>query len=1037
MFLGVRHALAKRFLVSTGTLVISAIAAIAQMGPTNPTYHFETPPQDKGIPYTQSSRPRAVAAIRDYIAVFGGSRYAYLYGHKVRLDDDNMLHAEAIFEDGKIFVPQAFASALKLTSFQGVEPPDYIRYKWVDTFPRNPVKIAASIPTTQVNGASYVSLGDLAKSMGFKTSLDERGLLLISHNAIAYKDTDGMLTDCVVTLFDTPEKLADPQILIKYVPVPHAVGNWYEHASATPEQMKELNQPETQFPLTPKSAYDLTGIDMTVFGSKVPAPGTYPRVLFSPEDIPALAARIQSSKFGQMSMIEIEEQFKHSWWDSSTSDGRLFRKLSTGDIADLKFDRGDIQGPFLPYASGNLFVGFKPDLFNTHISYVTNALVTMSLYALLTKNDDLGRKCAASVANFYKVLEPTLDQAIAMTNSELGSDRRLTASAEDSYRGLHGLVEHMDLGLSLDFAGKWMTPDQLEIMRRFITKATYGRRVYGGEAPSRWRDNNQVTWHTTNVLAQMAIEGLPGYDPEVYQGGLETVQSFLEFGIDENGQFFESNGKTGGGDQFLFLNMVAMARRGENFFGHPHLRKVMTAEVYNISPSGGHEISGGTFSGSRISPQFIAELADVYPQERTADFLLTGSYPDLNLNTVDLRKYRDEVAATWNKRRRLPGPTYPGFVFAFPFCRDFTPTTRADLKLPLDRNDPVHGVFAAFSDESHDAAWINMQVRPNHYIGAGHHHADAGMFYFSGAGVDWITESPFDNTYDGRLHNEVLIDGISEANGTPARAKYLGATLTPEADFASADLSYAYSWQWTTQVQDWPHTWPPRTPEITKWELEPAKDIIAIFQGTQRYKNRIWWDTYLYTNWIPTLRASFNPVEYAYRTTALVRGKHPYGIVADDLNKDGTAHLYQWTAMLPEAMMAVSVPGTGTSDLVLVRKGDFNGGKPKQGTPLLLVHVGGKASGLVPRVEMATDGPNNRQGYPATYPRIVIDDKAAEYHERVVLVPFRLGEALPSFRETQASMKLSWPDEQSSVRFVQGSDHRTVVSLDEKTVASR
>ena len=330
-----------------------------------------------------------------------------------------------------------------------------------------------------------------------------------------------------------------------------------------------------------------------------------------------------------------------------------------------------------------------------------------------------------------------------------------------------------------------------------------------------------------------------------------------------------------------------------------------------------------------------------------------------------------------------------------------------------------------------------MQVRPNHYIGAGHHHADAGMFYFSGAGVDWITESPFDNTYDGRLHNEVLIDGISEANGTPARAKYLGATLTPEADFASADLSYAYSWQWTTQVQDWPHTWPPRTPEITKWELEPAKDIIAIFQGTQRYKNRIWWDTYLYTNWIPTLRASFNPVEYAYRTTALVRGKHPYGIVADDLNKDGTAHLYQWTAMLPEAMMAVSVPGTGTSDLVLVRKGDFNGGKPKQGTPLLLVHVGGKASGLVPRVEMATDGPNNRQGYPATYPRIVIDDKAAEYHERVVLVPFRLGEALPSFRETQASMKLSWPDEQSSVRFVQGSDHRTVVSLDEKTVASR
>jgi hypothetical protein len=574
-------------------------------------------------------------------------------------------------------------------------------------------------------------------------------------------------------------------------------------------------------------------------------------------------------------------------------------------------------------------------------------------------------------------------------------------------------------------------------MRRFITKATYGRRVYGGEAPSRWRDNNQVTWHTTNVLAQMAIEGLPGYDPEVYQAGVETVQSFLEFGIDENGQFFESNGKTGGGDQFLFLNMVAMARRGENFFGHPHLRKVMTAEVYDISPNGGHEISGGTFSGSRISPQFIGELATIYPGEKTADFLLTGSYPDLQLQTVDLKKFRETTAATWNKRQRLPGPTYPGFIRAFPFCRDFTPTTRADLKLPLDRNDPVHGVFASFSDQTQDATWINMQVRPNHYIGAGHHHADAGMFYFSGAGVDWITESPFDNTYDGRFHNQVLIDGVSEANGTPARAKYLGATLNPAADFASADLSYAYSWQWTTQVQDWPRTWPTRTPEITKWELEPAQDIIAIFQGTQRYKNRIWWDTYLYTNWIPTLRAPFNPVQYAYRTTGLVRGKHPYAIVADDLNKDGTTHLYQWTAMLPEPMEPLTVPGTGASVLVLVRKADFNGGHPKPGTPLLLVHVGGMASRLLPRVEMATDGPKTRQGYPEAYPRIVIDDKATEYHERVTLVPFRLGEKLPVFTESETSMRLTWPDEQSSVRFTQGSDHRTILNLDKSDLAGR
>jgi len=1018
-------------LVSICALLCLGLRPVPAASAQTQSWSFPIPPQDKGLPYTDSGHARGLAAIQGDIAVFGGSRYAYLYGHKVRLDDADMLHAEAVFQDGKVFVPRAFASALTLRAFAGTPAPPYLAAKWVDSFPRTAVTVPASVPTLPVRGDRYISLGDLAQTMGLKTYIGPRGLLLVSAAPIAYTDADPVLSDCVVTLFDTPEKLADPQVLIRYVPVPHAVGNWYDHASATPAQLKQLAQPEVQFPLLPESDYVYTGIDTTLFGSKVPPPGVWPRVLFSPEDVPALAARVKASKFAQMSMIEIEEQFKHSWWDPSTSDGRLFKKLSTGDIADLRFDRGNTQGPFTPYASGNLFVGFKPVLFSSHISYITNALVTMSLYALLTGNDELGKRCAAAVASFYTVLEPTLDQAIAMNNSELGSDRRTAVSAEDSFRGLHGLVEHMDLGLSLDMAGKWMTPAQVEVMRRFIAKATYGRRVYGGEAPARWRDNNQVTWHTTNVLAQMAIEGLPGYDPEVYAEGVETVRAFLQFGIDANGQIFESNGKNGGGAQFLFLNMLAMARRGHDMFGNPHLRKLMTAEIYNIAPNGGVEISGGTYGGGRISPQFIAELAEVYPHDRAGDYLLTGSYPGLDPQAIDLKKYRETVAATWNKRMRLPGPTYPGFVRAFPFCRDFTVTTRADLHLPLDRNDPIHGVFAAFSDPTPDATWINMQVRPNHYLGAGHHHADAGMFYLSGAGVNWITESPFDGSYDGRLHSEVQIDGLAEANGTPARASYLGATLHNAADFAGADLSYAYSWQWTTQVLDWNNTWPPHTPEPAHWELEPAPDILAIFQGTERYKNRIWWDTYNFTNWIPTLRAPWNPVEYVYRTAGLVRGKHPYAVIADDLNKDGKPHLYQWTAMLHEEMVAVHLPGLEDNgqNLVIARKADFSGsGSPKPGTPLLLAHIAGPGAAAALRVEIATDGPKMRNN-PTTYPRLVAVDTDTEFHKRVLLIPFHMGEALPAFHETATSLTLQWNDESSTLDFAAGVDHRTMVTL--------
>lgn len=330
-----------------------------------------------------------------------------------------------------------------------------------------------------------------------------------------------------------------------------------------------------------------------------------------------------------------------------------------------------------------------------------------------------------------------------------------------------------------------------------------------------------------------------------------------------------------------------------------------------------------------------------------------------------------------------------------------------------------------------------MQVRPNHYIGAGHHHADAGMFYFSGTGVNWITETSF-NSYDGRLHNEVLIDGISEANGTPARARYLGAELAKDANFASADLTYAYSWEWTTQVQTWNHTWPPHDPEPARWELEPASDIIAIFQGTQRYKNRIWWDTYNYANWIPTLRAPWNPVQYAFRTSGLIRGKHPYAVIADDLKKDSAEHLYQWTAVLPEEMIPVSIPGTAPGDLTIVRKVDAPAvGKLKPGTPLLLIHPSGTASGLKPRIESAYDGPKDNKGVAGKYSRLVIDYKVVEYHERMLLIPFRFGEPLPTLTDSATGVRLSWPDGENALRFNLGDDHRTTVTAEAVARASR
>jgi hypothetical protein len=92
-------------LLSAITLVIpwlSGPAGAADPAPLAP------PPQDQGLPYTRSARQIALAKIKDHIAVFAGSRYAYVKGHKVRLDDVNW-RTEAVLRDGMLLVPANFS----------------------------------------------------------------------------------------------------------------------------------------------------------------------------------------------------------------------------------------------------------------------------------------------------------------------------------------------------------------------------------------------------------------------------------------------------------------------------------------------------------------------------------------------------------------------------------------------------------------------------------------------------------------------------------------------------------------------------------------------------------------------------------------------------------------------------------------------------------------------------------------------------------------------------------------------------------------
>lgn len=1043
------------------------------------TQPLPPPSQDRGLPYTRSADAAALDKIREGIAVFPGSRYGYVHGYRVRLDDKDLLRAEAVLKDGVVYVPGPFAALVGLKDLKPAPIPRdlaAIADRWVFTpgellERRESTSPGGNVRKLEVRGATYFALDDVAADKGLKITRHPRGLNYLGETGISFGPGEEALLDSVITLFDTPEKFADPDIATRSIPNLTRQGKWTDHVKVTPEQLAILNGPETEWPSVPEKDYDLGGFDQGLLGSKVPAPGVYPRLLFTDEDVPMLAARVKSSTVGRMSLIEMEHLFKKSFWDPATSDGQVFRKLATGDLAGLEWPDDVRPEQIATFNTAQQFKGQKQGIYNSHIAYVPECLTSMALYCLLANDNEHGRQVAAAVANYYKLREPMIDEWLKISDSEFGSSLRMpdgslrelnAMGARTHWRNIHGLVAHMNLGLSLDLAGKWMNPEEKDLMRRVIAKATYGRRSHGQDGPVRFRDVNWMSWDLPHFIAVAAIEGLPGFDAEAFASGVESARAFCDWGIGDSGVIFESTGKNPAALHFQLLSMVIMARRGENLFGHPHWRKLLEGSIQMTSPTGRVMVNSGTqygpYSRQKLSRYLAAELKAFYPKSPLADYLLTtfiqepGADPnDRNLlsspEKFPSEDYRKLVPTL--QRLRLPGLTYPGMARNVLYDADVEETTRADLKLPLDFNAPVQGAFSAYSDRTPEAAWMHLYVRPNHYLGAGHHHADAGMFHFSALGVDWFTQSPFHQAYDGKYFNLVQVDGESEPTpisggplGYNGAATYLGATLGKNASIASADLTYAYSWRWNTQP---PQVWSDELKSMG-WELEPSAENLRIWAGTSRYKLRPWWANYNYSNYIPTSRAPFNPMQHVFRSTALIRGANPYGIVIDDLKKDDSPRLYQWAAMLNGGVWKADVAGLASNQLALTwREGDpnleSNEAKPAltplRGEPLLLVTaLGMEQSGEPgrPLIQVETaPGPPDRKGKPLYHDRLLVNRRAVSVNFRILLLPLRAGDPLPTVKYDEETGIATVSSD--TLRFAIGQDQRTRLSASRNGVA--
>jgi hypothetical protein len=844
---------------------------------------------------------------------------------------------------------------------------------------------------------------------------------------------------------DTPEKLDDPDALLKTHANLASFPDWKQFA--TPEQIKLFDGPEAQWQTTPQDQYDYSGFDKTMLGSPVPPPGVHPRVLMSPQDVPVMFKRLQSCKAGQKSLLETEFVLNHTIWDASTDDGKVFAKLSSGDVADLKFepldDGKDASGILHPPM--HQFVGYQPVIVATqHNGYWPALLHTAALYCLLTGDNDHGKAVATAIYNYWKLREPLIDRR----NNDYAKDG---THPNDLWRGMHQLVGNNHLGFDYDLGAVWMNDEQKTLMRRVIAKATAGKRAYGENGPLRWRVTNWTGWDQEFTLVALSIEGEDGYDPALLPIARDTLESYLTWEFDPSGTIYETNGKNGAGIKYGLMAMLALARRGDNLFGHPHLIKHTATQVQSYTPAADQCVNNGDWGCAKFgnAGAFLA----FYPGDKNADWLLRQVAPDWT--TFDLDQYRKQLESSARANDRSPTswrriePLTASDLFS---CVDWHGDIKPDgtlreawerdyLKLPLTFNDPDHGLLETRSGNDKNALFMSFEARPD-LRSIGHQHHDAGQFYLEGEGQMWASEAgPLNpNSPD---HNTILIDGLGHSDVSAApRVKYLGAAVSDAGAIASADLSNAYNYGWTTPMH---FSW--QLPEAKDWKLSPETDpeVVEYFKGTQHWKMRIWADDYWHNTWGPTMRiASDNPVKYAFRSAGIVRGTHPWAIVVDDIAKDDQSHHYQWLMQVPDPvriaavhMPKQTVPGVAltrtpqTSEDWRMRTDDTI----PHGTPMLLMLLVDAQSPTFnqdsPFMLEQRDVGGRQPGSTTTSKRLVISRRAIDPGFKIVMIPFKSGDALPesSWDKVSSTLTLMWHDQKDVVAFNAGEDHRTRLTV--------
>jgi hypothetical protein len=775
--------------------------------------------------------------------------------------------------------------------------------------------------------------------------------------------------------------------------------------------------------------------------SKVPPPGVHPRILISPEDLPGLRQRLKETATGKALYANLERRLDATIRNPKEWGSDLYAKLAAGDKAGALKLINDHKG--FPPGIGH----YQPWLY---------AIVLESFDAMITDDQDRGKKAATAVATYAEIVRPIVDAALA---SPLGDDVwrakvQGPVTGINDVQGARDAMGYQLMGYAYDFTYNFMTDPQRDTVRELIAHATAGRVWMGARLPHHFRNWNWVVVGLGQPLLSLAIEGEKGYDPRVYKMGVSIARDYLTYGLTPKGMATEAVGYMNFGLVWGDPFFVAAQRRGDNLLVNDHLRHMVDWYIASIEPSLVHYTSYGDGGDAPPGIWTLSMFHYFFPQDPKIEFLWQ-SYAKMNgdktfngdFHLVEPMLWADDSTAA------ATGDPYA-----------YLQTAKVDL--PLDYFDPTRSSLSARSGWDPDAAMVEFQCRTDS-VGSSHEHADRGVFTFNALGRAWAKYNF--RSIETRHHNGILIDGLGEGMWA-GPGRWLGLDDKDWALVAACDDKPAYDWWWPKEIlTENPDTfvrfqfprWASYKQEASNFrrdydtsqlENDPRPSVVAHWKGFQIGDPRMWDED----TW--PKRLPHNPVERAFRTVAFVRTGHPYLLVVDDIQKDAKERLYEW---LMQTGMDTAVAKIDVNDIILCDGTvpiDENGfSKPPKGARELLVRVLGMNDPAKPhdyqsrpsfRLETFerkdTLSPEAAKGALAGSrsfgldKRLVIASRSVAPEFKILLFPMHEGDPLPTttWNDAHTQIEIQWGGQTDSVDFSAGNDGRTVVKLTRDGVAA-